>query len=66
MLNGARAPRRWPMAHQKTKRFKPIPGRVAHNTLLKATFGLKLLHLPLFSMKSQERVTFPTHVELRS
>ena len=47
MLNGARATRRWPMADQKTKCFKPIPGRVAHNTLLKATFGLKLLHLRL-------------------
>jgi hypothetical protein len=28
------------------------------NSLLKAPFGLKLLHLSLYSAKSQERVTF--------
>jgi hypothetical protein len=32
---------------------------VTNNTLLNRAFGLKLLHLRLCELKSQERVTFP-------
>jgi hypothetical protein len=44
----------------KNGAFQAILTLVTNNTLLKAAFGLKLLHLRLSAAKSQQRVTL-TH-----